>query len=322
MEKMICPGCGAPIVPNNTQAFLVCEYCGTSAANPHYNESAAKEAATPSLDEACVATLIEMGRNENLANLDSDCFGTPLHGLDSIRMALTIPDAEQVYFVYAHSIILLGFSEGFALTDGGLYYKCDGGEGSKTWEAFITGAIACEDRGGRKQDGTLSIGTGLSIGVNSDKDSRLARFLVDFHNRMYQQHTGDTAPATWTVTSYDGHEAEENGSPSLLSTVLPVAGALLGGNLVRRNTIAKRSPAMHPTGHPTVARDRINHQTPASPLHTQPHQRPAGPARPSGGMNNHGGMGGPGGRGGMGNRGGMGGPGGRGGMGGPGRGRR
>lgn len=308
MEKMICPGCGAPITPNNTQAFLVCEYCGTSASNPHYDETAAKEAAKPSLDESCVQTLIEMGRNENLSSLDSDCFGTPLHGADSIRMALTIPDAEQVYFVYAHSILLLGFSEGFALTDGGLYYKCDGGSGSKTWEAFVTGAIACEDRGGRKQDGTLSIGTGLSIGVTSDKDSRLACFLVDFHNRMYQQHTGETAPAAWTVTSYDGEEAEEEGGSSLLSGILPVAGALLGGNLLRRQTIAKRSPEMRPVGRPTVRQDRRNQVQPPRPLQSQPHQRPGRQMRPAGrqGMDRRGGMGGPGGRGGMG------GPGGRG----------
>ena len=94
MEKMICSSCGATLIPSNTQAFLVCEYCDTSVPNPHYDEAAAKAAAEPTLEEICVETLIQMGENENLASL-GDCFGNPLKNIDSSRAALNVPRRRQ-----------------------------------------------------------------------------------------------------------------------------------------------------------------------------------------------------------------------------------
>ncbi len=316
MEKMICSCCSAAIVPNVTQTFLTCEYCDTSIPNPYYNEAAAAEASKPTLQESCIAALLEMGKNQNLSKLDPDCFGDPINGIDTARAGLSIPDAQKVYFLYAHTILLLAFSDGLALTDGGLYYKCDSGEGSLSWEAFITGAISCVDPADG-QDGMLRIGSTVEIAVKSDKDSRLARFLVDFHNHVYQLHTGESAPAAWAVTEPSASFAEEADSPSLLGTVLPAVGALLGGSAIRRQTIARRAPAMHPTSRPTVHQDRRDHVDPPRPLHSQPRHpggfggmnppgrqpggmgrpessgRPGNPGRP-GGMNRPGNMGRPG----------------------------
>lgn len=277
MTKMICSCCGAPIVPSITQAFLICEYCDTSAPNPHYDQSAAEQAAKPSASEICIASLLEMGEAQNLDNLDSSCFGKPIHAIAAARAGLSIPDAQQVYFLYAHTILLLGFSDGLALTDGGVYYSCDSGKGSLSWDAFVTGAVSCTDRTG-SQNGTLKIGSGVELGVKSEKDSRLARFLVDFHNHAYHLYTGETAPAAWNVS--EAPDAEEN-DPSLLDVLLPTAAALLGGSAVRkqptvnRQTIVRRVSGMHPTNHPTVHLDRRQQIHPPRPLQFQPHHHPA-----------------------------------------------
>ena len=283
MEKLICSCCTAAIVPNVTQAFLTCEYCGTSLPNPRYDETAAAEAARPELDEICLSALREMGAAQNLRKLDPDCFGDPINGIDTARAGLGISDAHQVYFLYAHTFLLLAFSDGLALTDGGLYYKCDGGEGRLSWEAFVTGAISCTDRTD-DQDGTLRIGSCVELPVKSDKDSRLARFLVDFHNHVYHLHTGETAPSAWAVTEpVVIRQAEETSGGSLLGTVLPAVGALLGGSALRRQsrqTIVKRTSSMHPTGRPTVRQDRRDRIEPPRPLHTQPHHRKPNMLRP------------------------------------------
>ena len=109
------------------------------------------------------------------------------------RAGLSIFDGQQVYLLYQHPLLFLAFSDGLALTDGGVYYKCGAGEGSLSWDVFVTAAIACVDRSG-DQDGTLKIGSSIELPVKNDKDSRLARFLVDFHNHVYHLHTGETAP--------------------------------------------------------------------------------------------------------------------------------
>lgn len=324
MEKLICSCCGAAIIPTVSQAFLTCEYCDTSTANPYYDETAAAEAAKPSLEETCLSALREMGAAQNLASLDPDCFGDPINGIDSARAGLSISDAHQVYLLYDHTFLFLAFSDGLALTDGGLYYKCDSGAGSLSWEAFITGSIACVDRVD-DQDGTLKIGSTIELAVKSDKDSRLARFLVDFHNHVYHLHTGETAPAAWAVTEPAVSAAAEEKDTSLLGTVLPVVGALLGTTANRRKTVIQRTPAMRPTSRPTVRQDRRDHVEPPRPLHSQPHHRSAGKApglsarhdlgRP-GNMGRPAGQPRPGGMGGHGR------PGGQRGMGGPGKGRR
>ena len=95
MEKLICSCCTAPITPTIAQAFLTCEYCGTSTKNPYYDEAAAAEAAKPSLEEICLSALREMGAAQNLAKLDPDCFGDPINGNDAARMGLSISDAHQ-----------------------------------------------------------------------------------------------------------------------------------------------------------------------------------------------------------------------------------
>lgn len=318
MEKLICSCCGAAIIPTTVQAFLTCEYCDTSISNPWYDEAAAAEAAKPSLQELCLKTLLEMGGDVQLEKLDPDCFGNPIYCIDTIRAGMGIPDAEQVYFLYAHTVLMIGFSDGLALTDTGLRYKCDSGEGSLSWEAFITGAISCTDRSGRR-NGMLRIGTGVELDVVSDKDSRLARFLVDFHNRVYQLYTGEAAPAAWGVTAVSGTEAE---SPSLLGTLIPAVGALLGGSALRRAAIARRTPSMHPTSHPTVRQDRRDRIEPPRPLHTPPHGRMNRPAPAHSEHRGAGGRPGQPGRPGRGGQRGTGMGGRPGGMGGPGRGRR
>ena len=294
MEKLICSCCCAAIVPTITQPFLTCEYCDTSIPNPYYDKSAAAQAAKPSLETVCIAELLEMGEAQNLKKLDPYCFGNPLHGIDPSRAGLSISDADQVYFLYAHTILLLGFSDGLALADSGLYYNAGGESGRISWDAFINGAISCVDRT-EDTNGTLKIGSVIEIEVKSEKDSRLARFLVDFHNHVYQKHTGETIPATWTVTEAAANAQGEEKNGSLLGSLLPGLGALLGTTATRRQTIAQRVPTMHPTSRPTVQTDRHNHVQPPRSLHSQPHHRIAPPApmgRP--GMGGPGGMRGPG----------------------------
>ena len=274
MEKLLCSCCGAAIVPTVAQAFLTCEYCDTSVPNPYYDATAAAEAAKPSLEDSCLCTLLEIGKAQNLASLDPDCFGTPITGIDAARAGLSISDADNVYLLYQHTFLFVAFSDGLALTDSGLYYKCEGGSGRLSWESFITGAIACVDRTD-DQEGTLSIGSTIELPVKSEKDSRLARFLVDFHNQVYRQHTGETAPASWAVTDPAASVQEEASGSSLLGSVLPAVGALLGSSALRKQTISNRAPAMHPTSHPTLQQDRRNHVEPPRPLQTHPHHRPA-----------------------------------------------
>lgn len=328
MNKLICKCCCAPIVPTTTQPFLTCAYCDASMPNPYYSQSDAAEAAQPSLEETCLSALLEMGASQNLAKLDPDCFGTPINGIDAARAGLSISDSHNVYLLYAHTFLLIAFSDGLALTDGGLYYKCDSGAGRLSWETFITGAISCTDRTDN-QDGSLKIGSAIELAVKSEKDSRLARFLVDFHNHVYHLHTGDAAPSAWAVTVLAVSAQPEAAAPSLLGSVLPVMGALLGGSALRKQTI-RRTSTMRPTGRPTVQQDRRSHVEPPRPLHSQPHHRPIMPiGRPgSASLRRPGSTGMPGGQrrpGGAGGHGGMGGSGGQrrpGGMGGPGKGHR
>lgn len=297
METMICTCCGAKLVPTTLTPFLTCEYCDNSVTNPHYDASAAAEAEKPDAAAICLKLLRELGAAQNLASLDRDCFGDPIDGIDAARTGLSIPDDQQVYLLYAHTVLFVAFSDGLALTDGGVYYACDAGKGSLSWEAFATGAIACVDRND-DQDGVLRIGSGIDLAIKSDKDSRLARFLVDFHNQAYHQYTGETAPAAWTVTEPAVAAAQEEDS-SLLGSVLPGIGALLGSAIVGQRTTArqpvvrqapaprraqpgttKRAPTLHATSRPTVRQDRRDRVEPPRPLHTQPHQRPGAPARP------------------------------------------
>lgn len=320
MEKLICSSCGAAITPNTTQPILTCEYCDTSIPNAYYVESDAKAAAEPTLQELCIQTLIEMGENENLADVDANCFGNPIHSADTARAGMGIPDREKLYFLYDHLSLLGTVKEGFALTDGGLYFKCDGDEGSRSWEAFITGSIACEDRVSWQEAGTLAIGTSLKFSISSDADSRLAKFLIDFHNHVYHQYTGQIAPEAWSVVE-NGTTAQVAEAPSLADTVLSAARTLLGRAAVQR-TITTQRPVVLRTAKKTVAQKyhtrHVEPPRPARPVAPQPMRQPR-MERPMSGSRS---MGGPGGRGGMGGPGGRGGRGGPGGMGGPGRGRR
>lgn len=344
MEKIICSSCGATMTPNTTSPFLTCEYCDTTVPNAYYDEASAKAAAEPTLEETCVAALVEMGQSEKLAETDETCFGTPLYIAETARAALEIPDSENVYLLFDRFSILGSFKEGFALADSGMYYKYDGDAGHRSWEAFITGAIACTEPSGLFQDGTLTVGTSLTFGVSGDADTRLARFVIDFHNHVYQKHTGDAAPAAWCVRSAEAAAAttvtqQVDDGPSLGQTLLGAAATLLtGGTLLSRakTNAASRHPQLHTR--PTAPRV-IGRTTPVKPAHPpvvrpstakplrKPHMQQ--PARP--GMGAPGSMGRPGNRPdasrpnsrGMNDRPGMGGPGGRGGMGGPGgRGRR
>ncbi|MBR3763683.1 MAG: hypothetical protein IKK57_03925 [Clostridia bacterium] len=293
MQKMTCAGCCAPLVPSTTAAFLTCEYCGTTVANPHYNAEAAAQATAdvkPDIAALALATLREMGQSQNLSGIDADCFGDPIHGASSARIALSIPDGEQMYFLYDHTILFVAFSDGMALTDTGLYYQCDSSAGKLSWKTFITGAIACTDEEDG-QDGELRIGSSIVIAVKSEKESRLARFLVDFHNQVYHQYTGDAAPADWCVAEPAAIAAQqEESGVSGIGTVLGGLGALLGASAVTgkatRSTsglrtmsnLLQHTPTAHPTSHPTRRQDRTLHTEPPRPLHTQPHHRP--PVRP------------------------------------------
>lgn len=302
MEKMLCSSCCAALPLQITHPFLRCEYCGTSVANPFYDAAAAAPAEKPTLAKLSLTALQELGTAQKLAQLDPNCFGNPINGIDAARAGLSIPDDQQVYLLYAHTFLFLAFSDGFALTDGGLYYEADGQEGSLSWEAFITGPVSCVDRTDA-QEGTLKIGSGVSLPVKSEKDSRLARFLVDFHNHVYRQHTGETAPATWAVTEPVAAVKEEE--PTLLDTVLPGLGALLGGSNKPRQTVLRRTPTLHPTSRPSALQDRRAHVQPPRPLHSQPHHRPVSPGM----QRRPGSMGGPGGPGHSGKPGRPGGPG-------------
>lgn len=342
MEKIICSSCGATMTPNTTQPFLTCEYCDTTVPNTYYNAESAKAAAEPTLDETCVAALIEMGRSEKLAEADETCFGTPLYIADTARAALEIPDQENVYLLFDRFSLLGSFKEGFALADSGLYYKHDDDAGHRSWESFITGAIACTEPSGLFQDGSLSIGSSMTFGVSGDADTRLARFVIDFHNHVYQKHTGEAAPASWTVRSAAAEAVQEDDGPSLGQTVLGAAATLLtGGALLSRTRTSANSryPQLHtrPAAPHIVNRSTPQRPAPSAPVRpstakplrkTHPQQQPQRPgmehpgsmsrpdnrpgmSRPTGGrgMNDRGGMGRSGGPGG---RGGMGGPGGRG----------
>lgn len=310
MEKMLCPSCGAALTPDTAKPALVCEYCDTPVPNPYYVESDAKAAAQPTLKEMCVAALLEMGKNARLADLDENCFGDPIQRDDTARAAMDIPDREKLYFFYNHESLLgavLGtVSEGLALTENGLYYLCGGKKGSLSWESFITGAIACEDRASWQQEGTLRIGSSISVGISSEADSQLARFLVDFHNRVYHQYTGQTAPASWAVTEQAAEPRVNTGSvltgAGLAGTVLTAAKSLLQRNAMQRHVVQR--PAVNRVVRKPVPQRR-HMQQPARPAMTQPvhrqrPQEPGGMFRPGGGHGRHGGPGGPGGMGRMG----------------------
>lgn len=331
MEKIICSSCGATMTPNTTHPFLVCEYCDTTVPNAYYDVQSAKADAEPTLEETCVAELIEMGQNEKLAETDGTCFGTPLFIADATRAALEIPDSENVYLLYDRFSLLGSLKEGFALTESGLYYKHGNDTGRRSWESFITGAISCTEPSGLFQDGSLSIGTSLSFAVSGDADARLARFVIDFHNHVYQKRTGEAAPASWTIrsaqTASEAELLQEGDSPSLGQAVLGAAATLLtGGTLLSRarTNAARRRPQLHarPAAPRIVNRsmpERPAHQPPVRPGSAKPLRKPhmQQPARPGMGGRSMGGHGmhdrpGMDGRGSMGGRGGMGGPGGRG----------
>lgn len=293
MEKMTCSGCCAPLVPNTTTAFLTCEYCGTTVANPHYDAAAAEAAAASARPDAAALALTalrEMGESQNLCSIDADCFGDPIHGASSARIALSIPDGEQLYFLYDHTFLFVAFTDGLALTDTGLYYQCESGSGKLSWETFITGAIACTDEE-NGQDGELRIGSFITLSVKDEKDSRLARFLVDFHNHVYHQFTGDAAPSGWCVTEPAAFTQPDE-APGI-GSVLGGLGAMLGASVVtgssRRSASPTRSagsflrhtPTVHPTSRPTRRQDRTTHMEPPRPLHTQPHHRPASRPAPA-----------------------------------------
>lgn len=265
MEKLICASCGATLVPDVTQPVLTCEYCGTSAPNAYYDGSA--KPAASSLDETAVTILVEMGQSQRL---DSDNFGNPLREAYAVRDAMDIPSQEKVYFQLIRSNLLYTVAEGIALTDGRLYYKLDGETGSLSWEAFITGAIACTDMLSRQQAGTLTIGSSLSFPIDSEEDSRLARFLIDFHNRVYQQHTGQAAPAGWTVTQ----PAAAQTAPTLNNTLGKIT---LGGVVASAaKSLLQRSTAQrHIVQRPTLTR------TVRTPVRQQRHFQPEPPPRPA-----------------------------------------
>lgn len=349
MDKLLCPSCCAPLSPNTVTQFLTCEYCGTAVPNAYYEEEDAKAAAVPTLDETCVRTLIEMGEREKLAELNERCFGNPLPSADSVRAALDIPDEVKVYLVMDHLSILGAIKEAYALTDNGLYYKCGDEEGSRSWEAFITSPISCIDRGSWREDGTLSIGSALTFSIDSDEDSRLARFLIDFHNHVYRQHTGDAAPSAWAITEYPAETGAEGnsglggalGTATLAGTVLTAARSLLTNSSSSQRTVRSathRPVVVPPTPKPAPSKYHMPKQelhrpgrkaAPSMPgklQHPLQPTRQAVPAHPGAKQLNRlqrmgppgeaprpaGGMGRPGGRGGMGRPGGPGSHGGKG----------
>lgn len=315
MEKIICSSCGATMTPNSTQPFLTCEYCDTTVPNTYYVQDEGTAAAVD-LPALCVEKLIAMGEGENLAGVADGCFGNPLQSAHAARDAMEIPGREKVYFVMDRSSILWSVEEGLALTDTGVYYKHDGEAGKRSWESFITGAIRFDGGSSKQNPGTLSIGTGLSFSITTGEDAQLARFLVDFHNQVYRQYTGESAPESWTAAEETVQEEEDTfGLTDVLGGVATtLAGALLGN---RRRTVIPRSVVQRPVvqrsyrQQPRPALRREEPQRPrqpmGQPMHRPRNEGPGGMFRPAG---NHGGPGGRGGRG-PGGRGGMGGPGGR-----------
>lgn len=317
MEKLICSSCGATLTPNATQPFLTCEYCDTTVPNTHYVQGEATASAV-NLPELCVSTLIEMGEGQELAKVADGCFGNPIREANTARSAMEIPGNEKVYLVMDRSSIFWSVEEGLALGDSGLYYRHDGESGKRSWDAFINGAIAFDAGSSKQNPGTLTIGTSLSFSIVTEEDASLARFLVDFHNRVYRQYTGEAAPAAWCVTENEAAVEEESsgGVAGILGTVATVAGALLRNN--RQRTVMQRSVVQRPVvqrsfRQPAPARPQPRQEMPQprepQPMHRQRSERPGGMFRTTGGH------GGPGGRGGMGGPGGRGpgGPGGRGG---------
>lgn len=318
MEKIICASCGATLTPNSSQPFLTCEYCDTTVPNAYYVQGEGVAAAAIDLPALCIEKLISMGEGEGLASVTDGCFGNPIQAAHAARDAMEIPSREKVYFVMDRSSILWSVEEGLALTDTGLYYKHDGAAGKMSWESFITGAIACTAGSSKQNPGTLSIGSGLSFSITTEEDARLARFLVDFHNQVYRQYTGESAPDSWAAAETCEQEEEGSSLTSTLGKVAMVAGALLG---TRQRTVVPRSVVQRPAVQRSYrqqppARPAMRREEPQRPqqrpMGQQPHrsrsEQPGGMFRPSG---NHGGPGGRGGRGGHGGPGGMGGPGGR-----------
>ncbi|MBR3874941.1 MAG: hypothetical protein IKJ26_12375 [Clostridia bacterium] len=256
MEKLVCAACGAPLVAATQTPFLACEYCDTAVPNPYYDENTVKtnvqsildeqKARQEALDQMCIELLKEMGTNEKLHKvsglLAGAHFGTPLDGswlADQARKTMGIPDQEKIYLVYDATLVGMA-TDGFALADGGLYYISGGDAGSRSWESFVTGAISCVDGDSRQQPGTIKIGSGLSFAVCNEDDSRLAKFVVDFHNQAYRRHTGESAPANWSVSENKAIPVQESNGGSLLGA----AGALLAGALLNggRTTIHRAVP--------------------------------------------------------------------------------
>lgn len=283
MEKILCPSCGASLPLTTATPFLTCEYCDTAVPNAYYDEDSAKAAAVPTLEETCVAELLEMGRSEKLAETDETCFGEPLFIADTTRDALEIPQTENVYLLYDRFSIFGNVKEGFALAETGLYYMHDGETGRRSWEAFVTGAISGTEPAGLFQDGSLSVGTSLTFPLSGDADARLARFVVDFHNHMYQKHTGDAAPAAWKLVSAEAAAAasvpsahvQQDDGPSLAQTVIGAAATLLtGGSILNqtRTAVTNRYPQQH--ARPAMPQI-IRQNAPAKPAHPRPVSRPA-----------------------------------------------
>lgn len=303
MEKIICSSCGATLTPNNTQPFLTCEYCDTTVPNAYYDEASAKAAAVLTLDDMCVAALVEMGRSEKLAETSETGFGTPLYISETARAALNIPDSETVYLLYDRFSILGNLAEGFALTDSGMYYKHDTDVGRRSWEAFVTGAVSCVEPAGLFQNGTLTIGSSMTFAVASGDDARLARFVIDFHNHVYQKHTGSAAPASWTIRSAEEMQTAQpvqvDDGPSLAQTLLGTAATLLTGGSIL-SSMGTKATTRHPQLHTRPAAPQvIRRSAPVKPAHPpiarpstakplrRPHHMQPGMNRPDSRMGDH-----------------------------------
>lgn len=266
MEKIICPSCCAPLTLNNTQPFFTCEYCGTTTPNTWYDK-AAVNTSEPTLDEKCVALLRQMGLDEQLAAMDAHCFGTPLELADDVRAALMVPQQENVYLLYERYSLLGGLTEGFVLADTGMYYLTGGKTGRRSWESFVTGAISGTEDPGILANGTLSIGDGLTFAVASSDDARIARFVIDLHNRLYTAHTGQNAPASWRfATEEEACDANRTSTPSVAKTVLGAAATLLAGGSILSGARSANT-ILHPQRH---TRPVIQPVVPAQPARRAP----------------------------------------------------
>ena len=285
MDKLLCTSCGAPLTPDAAQPYITCAYCDTAAPNPYYDETAAAKAAAPTLDERCVEELKRMGQS---ASLDESCFGTPLERASDLRRTMEIPDREKVYVGFDRLNLLGMLTEGFALTDTGLYYLCEGGTGRWTWEQFVTAPISCTQPAGWQQECTLSLGASLRFNLSGRADYQLGCFLIDFHNHMYQQHTGLAAPTAWTEESA---AQEESAAPSLGKAVLTAAGALLARSAVKQ-TVSHRGTNLFSARRPAPPRPAVRRADPPRPLRPEPRpvqrpmhmDHPARPSRPGSGM--------------------------------------